>query len=1093
MVFASCKFKAFLQNHHQATLVVATKEWPGWFEGERVFVAERMIPPLSTETGALLLRQLGLTEVPLEHLQRASDVVGGIPLCLEWVASLVQEPMLQDEWHEDDEGEDGQGENGEEDILTRRLLRLLDDASLFAGPIANKLTPLLECLIEKRLSPEAYQVLCTLAFTPLPVGKPALQLLCPHPRLLKELSAASLLMAYPHRTQLLPMVAATVRSRLSPEQKQQRESQLMEAYLCWLNEGKADNQELGTIIAELATLYLKHHRLLDAAELILYHGWLSSRQGQALRLAKFTQTVLSEFDWRAGCETECGGLLLYYYLLPYIGLKVNDQERAEDHQKLLSYILAGKLTVKPLMEIHLIHIIMLYHMNANRFDQAQHLLNECFDRMKSLLTTDFELHAMLLSKRAWLFRKWSEYAQAQNHLDEATSLRKSSLESYERCVHLLHESERETNIAALRKFTLKKKLATFLNNLSCRFSEMGRFEEALQAIEQCIELQKQGHVDFGDRASSYGEKSQILMHLGRFQEALYFDERARTEVKHCATTGDTRSQEEIWIYQINQGRLYLRLGRIDEAEHLLRAATPHIADRRKVYRLFAKESLMEIEQMQRSSHPHQLDWRWTDRYRQLDAYDAYWWWTPAGSFTEEEREQWNKLSSSRLDEAAKSQLGALLVQSRDREVKAALAEHREPLFHYPALDIDETQRRIAGFLQLDAEIARDEPNAIVRHLYQGAIADELCFIRAIEATYEGNSDRFWELNQQLNPPPNQEEMSYALSRAKQVIEQGLQRADTFEISQHMIDMWHTQLHLPFELPQNAQVSHPLSRHTAASSDPLQRMISAQAAKRFFEAVLQEGGFDGWKVVFASGASGIRVDSALRYLFLQESSLSLEMVRDTFTHEILGHVSRSAVGERSRLGLLGVNTKGYAPTEEGLAFYYERRFAELHGQSFDDSGSWLGGLAVGLASGVMTPPQTFSALFTFFESFLLLYRLLWRNDEDHHTAEELAYRRALTRCLRTFRGTPDLNREGICYTRDVVYLRGRLKIEQAIAHNETILARLAVGKVALELLPELQELGIVTPDQSLQQLASDPRLDAYILSFESSEEPAHKTR
>lgn len=114
---------------------------------------------------------------------------------------------------------------------------------------------------------------------------------------------------------------------------------------------------------------------------------------------------------------------------------------------------------------------------------------------------------------------------------------------------------------------------------------------------------------------------------------------------------------------------------------------------------------------------------------------------------------------------------------------------------------------------------------------------------------------------------------------------------------------------------------------------------------------------------------------------------------------------------------------------------------------------------------------------------MLYRLLWQYDENAVIAEKNARDRAITRCLRTFRGVPDLRRAGICNTRDVIYLRGRLQIEHALAQDATVLERLAVGKVALELLLDMQELGIVsTPFHALRQRAYDPDLDSYILSF-----------
>jgi len=47
----------------------------------------------------------------------------------------------------------------------------------------------------------------------------------------------------------------------------------------------------------------------------------------------------------------------------------------------------------------------------------------------------------------------------------------------------------------------------------------------------------------------------------------------------------------------------------------------------------------------------------------------------------------------------------------------------------------------------------------------------------------------------------------------------------------------------------------------------------------------------------------------------------------------------------------------------------------------------------------------------------------------------------------------------------------------------------VGKVALEHLPELQELGIISAPQLLRKLVHDPDLEAYVLSFEPLEEQA----
>ena len=109
------------------------------------------------------------------------------------------------------------------------------------------------------------------------------------------------------------------------------------------------------------------------------------------------------------------------------------------------------------------------------------------------------------------------------------------------------------------------------------------------------------------------------MALGRFQEALLFDEKALAEIQRCADAGDGISQEEIPIYYVNRGRLYLRLGRVDEAEQILQEALPRIPEDRRKYRMFAQEALEEIKQWRQHAiaPEHQLDWRWIGRFREL--------------------------------------------------------------------------------------------------------------------------------------------------------------------------------------------------------------------------------------------------------------------------------------------------------------------------------------------------------------------------------------------------------------------------------------------------------------------------------------------
>ena len=1087
--------RRFLRSQHRASLVLATREWPGWYEGERAFLSERTVPPLSADAGALLLQHLGLSSISPDSLRRASEAVGGVPLCLEWVASLVQEPMWLDTWEQSDNLDEQSGESGEGDLLTRRLQRLLQDASLFGGPIATKLGPLLERIIDKRLSAEAYQVLCTLALANVPLGKPALQLICPRPRLLKELSATSLLAAYPHRVQLLPMVASVVRSSLSAEQQDALEAELIRALKGWKKKGGIVGSEAASVIAELILLLLKHHRLLDAAQQLLIYHPLISNFGHAHRLARYAQAIMQRFDWRATPKTECGGLLLHYTLAPFLGQVIDERERAAAYQRIVDAAASGEIRLKVSVEGYLLGFVMECAINTSQLKEIQPVLEACYARLSSLqpAQTNSAAQTYLLEARAWVLGIWSDALAEEGEWSSAQHLLGQAISLYRQCVALLSGNIDKQDSPPLRANLSKTRLSSCYSELAYYLARNGELDEALQMAERGIALKEQGYLRFGTLAPAYGEKADILAQVGRFQEALSCADKSLAEAERLADIEHAPSREEVWFSRARRGRLSLLLGSIEEAEQLLGEALPHLHQtRRRMCATLSRKAMEEIEQWRRqaSSPRYQLDWRWVERYRELASYDSYWWLTWAGPFTEEEQREWDRLFVPPVDEITRAQLGVLLIQSRERELEAALSWEREPQLRYPAIEIEDVQRRITALLALDAEIGREEPNAVVRRLYHETLGEEVDFLRLIEATYEGNTERFWECNLRLFPAPTADEMHDALARVAFALQQGFTRPETKEVTQQLDEFLRTRLHLSLAGPaREDEMQEEQQEDTQPPSAQKRHTISAQAARRFFEAVLQECGYEGWQVVIDPNATNARVEQGLRRFFLPEQRFALEKIRHLLTHELLGHGGQCVAGERSVLGLLGIHTKNSQPTEEGLALYHERQLAALYGQPFNESGIYNGMLATGLASGIVTPPQSFHALFTFFERYSLLSRLLRRPDANRQKAQRQARAYALSTCLRTFRGVPDLQRVGVCYLQDTVHLHGLRMIEQAVIKDETVLDRLAVGVCAIEYLPDLRELGILSAPQPLRKLAYDPNLDSYVLSFEGEAKDA----
>ncbi|HVB25439.1 MAG TPA: helix-turn-helix domain-containing protein [Ktedonobacteraceae bacterium] len=1078
-------FTAFLRVQHSSTLVLTSQQWPGWYQGERQFLVECSLPPLSRETSLLVLQQHGLDSVPVTVLEHIYERVGGIPLALEWVAAMVKQPLEMEDWAEF--GESMSGASADRDSMTGSIERLLNEPHIFGGTLADDIAPLLQRIIAtQHFSPEARALLEVLAVSRIPLAKPALQLLCPQgPRPLKELRRASVLVSYPDRIQLLPMVAAAMYRQLNAEQRKERESTLIGACQAWINQGTLHEQEQAVAITELATLLLKHHRLIEVEEHLIYYGWVSFNHGYGPRLARLAEQVMQQFDWHETLEMECVGLLLQKTLYPFLG-KTTDDIWCEHSRRILTAFLKREIKLPLGAEYALMHRLMLQTMNELHFEEAQTILDAYYVCLEARQIPHLDQHTSLLCERALLVGTWCEYAEEQGDMQKARELRELVIALYRQYSNILLAGA-EKALSTLKTSLHRRKLAYSYNYLAFELGRSGQFEEALEFIDRSIVLKEQGYARFNGLAAAYGDKSQILMELGRFQEALYFDEKAFTEIQRCAETGDALSKNEVWIYYVYRGRLYLRLGRIEEAESLLREALPHIRPGRRMYRMFARQALEEIEQWrkQATAPEHQLDWRWLARFRELVAYDGHGWLAHAGPFTEEEQHQWDCLFVPHADEATREQVATLMVQSRERELQAALTEQREPRLRYPGIDIEEVRRRIVGLLQLDTEISQQEPNAIVRRLYHGAIEYDLDFLYLIEATYEGNTDAFWACNLRLLTVPTAEDVEFALLPIKHMVLQGLKRPEAMEVARQLKEFIEVSLHLSLDVPPDTEEIEQI--YSNGQKSPPSPIISVQAARKFFETALREGGCNGWRVEIDPKALHPRVEGGLRTFFLSRGPFWLDDVRYWFVHELAGHIGRNVAGEHSPLGLLGISTKNYQPTEEGFNYYHECQIERLQGQEPRRPKMWMGTISTGLASGVITPPLTFRTLYTFLELYGLLNQLLRRPNVDIQNARQSAKTVALRRCLRTFRGVPNLERAGVCYLQDAVYLHGTRLIEQAVAEDKMVLDRLAVGKVSLEVLPDLQELGIVSTPQFLRQLAYDPDLDAHILSFEQAEE------
>lgn len=1063
----------FLQTSHQAILIIASQEWPvDMFLEESQLISTMLVPRLSREEGSQLLQALGMRNVSEELLGRVVDAVGGMPICLEWIVRLVREPLLRDEWSDFED-------TGNEQAI---LERLLQDPALFSGPVARRIQPLLDRVLE-RLSVEATIALQDLAVTPIPLGAPALRVLYQSPKLLRELRDASLLVAYPQRVQLLPMVAAQVQHRLSDGQVYAAEERLIQALMHWLHTGSMIYEhEAGEIVAELSLLLLAHVRLLEAAQVLIRYGWLAFHLGYSQRIGRLIYQIIEEGTWQPTDEHTCGRIILEHFFAPFVG-REKDMARCErEYRAALALIYESRIAGHPSVELHLVHHLLLSAVNQNRFEDARRLLQESYQRLAPQFAGDADIQASLLERKAFFLVRWSNWATEHGQHEMARELFDQTLLAYRECCTLL--STTQEGLSRIEYGRRQKRLARVLNGLGHRLNLAGQFQEALGVIEQSITLKEQGYAEYGALASSYGEKAQALAGLGRYQEALQFSDKASSEIQRLIQAGDRSAEEEQWVYAVERANILWQLAQADEAERLVQEARQHIHERRSEFRTIAQRIEDDIHLWRRTvgTVPCQLDWRWIGTYRQLLAYPLYDWLKPAGPLLAEEEAQLHHLLRQQTDEAHQ-QSQALMARSLERELEQAIQEQRNPRLYYPALPLDRVRTLMVGLRELDEQVLQREINSIVRDWYHQVIAEELAILSLVEATALGDGVRYWQMMCQLYPPPTQQEHQYVLSRIGYVLKQGMLKEETAELAREVAQLLAEQQLITDVSMRSGEGEELAQDQNFSPTGNGQRLVSAQVAKRFVETLFERHGWTDWHVTIDPTAQHSYVDAASRRLVLLSGELSMKQVLWLYEHEVQDHVQSAVTGELSRLGLLALGLPGYAMYREGCALYKQREAAETEGKPFDGSAAWVGTFGILLAVQIGGHPQAFYKLFRCLERFFLLYRLLKRPDQSKEEAEAKARDMAVSRCLRLFRGKPNLEMEG-CWAKDVIYQRGLALVEQAVREDPAVLSYLSLGKLARGHIPLLQELQILPTLPALgQDVVNEEELEALLVSFE----------
>jgi hypothetical protein len=211
-------------------------------------------------------------------------------------------------------------------------------------------------------------------------------------------------------------------------------------------------------------------------------------------------------------------------------------------------------------------------------------------------------------------------------------------------------------------------------------------------------------------------------------------------------------------------------------------------------------------------------------------------------------------------------------------------------------------------------------------------------------------------------------------------------------------------------------------------------FDAAHAVRMIDARLKQYGINDWKVAAQPNLSATNTDSANRVISIRSDvRYTLEEIKRLVVHEVDTHVLRAANGYSQRYRIFAVGAvPSYLMTEEGLAVVNEERMGYI-----DIPRTRIFAGRVLASSRAVDNP--------FHEVYGELRDYGFTHDEAWVTTK------------RVKRGLADTSAPG-GFLKDQVYLWGRLLVEEYVLGGGD-LSKLYVGKIALEHLPRVHELGL----------------------------------
>lgn len=403
---------------------------------------------------------------------------------------------------------------------------------------------------------------------------------------------------------------------------------------------------------------------------------------------------------------------------------------------------------------------------------------------------------------------------------------------------------------------------------------------------------------------------------------------------------------------------------------------------------------------------------------------------------------------------------------RDRQKKLFLDnEIRNPVFDYPLINPDTLRLDLTQLTKLFADIEQHEKNSLVKNAYQDKIIEKIIEIKLMQTALLLSktknkeelvklSEKFRKLSEKLYGKPSKKIFDYTVAKIRHKVRMFIGKnkptdAAAADLLRVLPDVDEENLFGALEKSQIEKffIRKILTNNSLSMIDwpDSNEKLPAKLIKYYFEKLLYAMNISGWQTHISKNLNAISINHKKKEILIPHTrKLSLDKLKMLLMHEIGVHVGRRQNGENSSLQLLGLGLAGYEVGEEGLAGICEDVMKNSFDASFSNLVSYL---AVGLVYGLDGKKRDFRDLFEIlhkFYRFKIVKNYRKKESIDLEKVEAKAKKMAWNCACRVFRGS-SCQVKGVCFTKDLIYLKGRMCVWDQFRNQTKEVDRLFCGK------------------------------------------------